>query len=443
MSYSELYTEQKSRPSQILIALALFATVSAAGYYFLTRTTTTRASKQVIKKHQQVNIAPRQAGVFWEVNSPDEGWVIYGENPSKLDQIALDDRDISKRESRPFHLVMMKNLNPETTYYYKIISNEELVSAENNEPFSIRTISESVSSASLSPAYGKVVSSSGDALANNVVVVTINNAYPLMTFTKNTGEWLIPLQYIINSIDQRSVSLTEDTIVNIRIFNDSQQSIIKATLSQTHPLPQTVIMGTNYTFLENKVLGTSDQQKKNDLSYDVDLLYPKNGAVIPGNTPLVKGKGIPDQVVSIQINSKPEIQGKTKVDKDGRWSITLGRTIQPGTYTLTMNTIDSRNRGVEIKHNFTLIKSGEQVLAESTTSASITPTQGVTPSSVISPTPTSAVIAEEPTPTEEVIITDLSPTLTPAPPVTGISFIPFMFAGIGFVLLGAGLVLFL
>lgn len=442
MSYSELYTQQHSRPTQILVALAIFASVSAVGYYFLSRTTTTRASKQVIKQHQQVNISPRQAGVFWEVNTPDEGWLIYGENPSKLDQIALDDRDISERQSRPFHLVMMKNLNPETTYYYKIISNNELVTAENNEAFSIHTVSESVPSSSLSPAYGKVVSASGDALSNNIVVISLNNAYPLMTYTKTTGEWLIPLQHVINPKDQRSIPLTEDTIVNIRIFNDTQQSIIKATLNQTHPLPQTVVMGTNYTFLEDKVLGASNTQKNSTISYDVDLLYPKNGAVIPGNTPLIKGKGVPTKDVSIQINSKPAINAKTKVDADGRWTITLGRSIQPGTYNLTMNTIDKNNRGIEIKRNFTIIKSGEQVLAESTSSASITPTRGVTPS-VTSPTPTTAVVAEEPTPTDEVVVSDLSPTNTPAPPVSGISFIPFMFAGIGLVLLGAGLVLFL
>ncbi len=425
----------------------MFVTVSAIGYYFLSSSTPTRASKQVVKEHQQVNIFPKQVGIFWEVTTNDEGWIIYGENPSNLNQISLDERDLSKRENRKYHYVVLKNLVPDTTYYYRIISNNELVSAEGNEPFSIRTIPDGTSSSSMSPAYGKIVSQSGDPLQNNFVLINVNNAYPLLTLTKNTGEWLIPMQYIISTADQRSIPVSEDTIVNIRAFNESQQSVIKATLNQTHPIPQTIVMGNNYTYLEKQVLSATSQNKTTTSSYNVELLYPKNGAVIPGNTPLIKGKGIPGKEVSIQINARPSFAGSTKVDKDGNWTVTVGKTIMPGTYTLSMTTQDGRNRSVEIKRNFTLIKSGEQVLAESTGSATITPTVTVRPSGTITPsqrvTPSPTLIAEVPTPTDEVVVTDLTPTLTPAPPVSGISVIPFMFAGIGLLLLGAGLVLFL
>lgn len=448
MSYSDLYTQQHSRPSQVLVALAFFAIVSAVGYYFLTSSTPTRASKQVVTQHQQVNISPRQVGVFWEVETNDEGWIVYGENPSRLDQIALDERDLAERQERKYHYVLLKNIEPDTTYYYRIVSNNELVSGENNEPFSIRTIPDNTASSSLSPAYGKILSQSGDPLVNNFIILEVNGAHPLITLTKNTGEWLIPLQYIISSTDRKSIPVTEDTIVNIRIFNETQQSIVKATLSQTHPLPQTVIMGNNYTFLEEKVLAaTNNRAQTATNSYTVDLQYPKNGAVIPGNTPLVKGKGIPGKQVSVQINSRPAFNGSARVDKDGNWSITVNRTIAPGTYTISMITQDNRNRSVEIKRNFTLIKSGEQVLAESTGSATLTPSPSVTPQTTItqalSLTPSPTLVASVPTPTDTVIIGDLSPTLTPAPPVSGISMIPFMFAGIGLLLLGAGLVLFL
>lgn len=444
--YSDLYLQQHSRPSQILVILAVLVAVSSIGYYFLSSSTPTRASKQVVIEHQQVNVLPKQAGIFWEVETNDEGWIVYGENPSSLSQVALDERDIAQREERKYHYVVLKNLEPDTTYYYRIISNNELVSAEGNEPFSIRTISDATASSSMSPAYGKVVSQSGEPLTNNFVMLNVNNAYPLLALTKNTGEWLIPLQYVISSTDQRTIPVTEETIVNIKVFNESQQSIVKATLKQTHPIPQTIVIGNNYTFLEEQVLAATNRQAQTS-SYSVDLQYPKNGAVIPGNTPLIRGKGVPGKDVSIQINSRPVFNGSTKVDKDGNWVITVGRSIMPGTYTISMTTQDSRNRTVEIKRNFTLIKSGEQVLSESTGSATVTPTGSTTPrvTSGISPTvsPSPTILAQLPTPTDIVTVTDLSPTLTPAPPVSGISMIPFMFAGIGLLLLGAGLVLFL
>ncbi len=441
MSYSDLYLQQRSKPSQILVVLALFATVSAIGYYFLSSSTPSRASKQVLKQHEQVNIFPRQAAVFWEVNTNDEGWIIYGENPSKLSEIALDERDLQTREERKYHYVVLKNLNPETTYYYKIVSNNELVAAEGNDPFSIRTISDGMPSSSLSPAYGKVVSQSGDPLAGNIVILSVSNARPLVTLTKSTGEWLIPMQYIINKSTSSSVPVTEDTVINIRIFNETQQSIIKATLSQTHPIPQTAVIGNNYTFIQENVLSaTSNRSNDQGNSYRVELQYPKNGAVIPGSRPIVKGKGIPNKEVVVQINSRPAFSASTRVDVSGNWSITVNRSLLAGTYTLSMVTQDNRNRTVEIKRNFTIIKSGEQVLSESTGSATITPS--ASPSS-LTPSPTDIIITEEPTPTDQVIVSDLSPTLTPAPPVSGISVIPFLFAGIGLVLLGAGLVLFI
>lgn len=447
MSYSDLYLKQHSRPSQILVALAVFATVSAVGYYFLSSSTPTRASKQVINQHEQVNIFPRQASVFWEVETADEGWVIYGENPSDLNQIALDERDIQERLERKFHYAVLKNLNPETTYYYKIVSNNELVTADGNEPFSIKTISDGTPSSSLSPAYGKVVMQSGDPLSDGIVVLSVTNAHPLVAITKSTGEWLIPLQYVVNKNTLSSIPVTEDTIVNLRILNETQQSNVKATLSQTHPIPQSVIIGNNYTFIEDNVLGeTNTTSQASSNSFQVALQFPKNGAVIPGSTPIVKGKGIPGKQVLVQINSRPAFNASARVDKEGNWNVTVNRTLLPGTYTISMTTQDSRNKNVEIKRNFTIIKSGEQVLSESTGSATITPSvspsASPTTSTSVTPSPTLAV-TQVPTPTDQVLVTDLSPTLTPAPPVSGISVIPFMFAGVGLVLLGAGLVLFL
>ncbi len=446
MSYSDLYLQQRSRPSQILVVLAVIATVSAISYYFLSSSTPTRASKQVINQHEQVNIFPRQASIFWEVETPDEGWVIYGENPSNLDQIALDERDIQERQERKFHYAVLKNLNSETTYYYKIVSNNELVSAEGNEPFSIKTISDGTPSSSLSPAYGKVVLPSGDPLADGIVLLSVTNAHPLVAITKSTGEWLIPLQYIVNNTTLSSIPVTEDTIVNIRILTETQQSNVKATLSQTHPIPQSVIIGNNYTFVEDNVLSvTNRNSQQSNSSHRVEMQFPKNGAVIPGSTPIVKGKGIPGKQVAVQINSRPAFNATARVDRDGNWNVTVNRTLLPGTYTISMTTQDSRNRSVEVRRNFTIIKSGEQVLSESTGSASITPSTApsLSPTAGTSVTPSPTLVTELPTPTDEVIIADLSPTLTPAPPVSGISVIPFMFAGVGLVLLGAGLVLFL
>lgn len=440
--YTELYTQPRNRPSSVLIALALVAIISGALFYFGTDVRKTRASKQIVTRQEIVNVFPSQVGLFWEVETPDTGWIIYGENPSKLEQIALDERYIGgDTTKRKLHYAVLKNLTPETTYYFKIVSDDGIVSAQNNEPFSVKTSSEGIASSSLTPSYGKVIGQNGAAVPGNFVLLTILNGFPLLAVTKNTGEWLIPLQHIVNKDDFSSVPISEDTVVTFKIFNEIQESVVKAVISQTHPIPQTTVIGTNYTFIDGKEVlsATSSKSSTSSSRSLIQVLFPKQGAVIPGNTPLVKGKGVPGKEVTIRINSNPAFESAEKVDSKGEWSIPVRRAMNPGAYRLTMVTNDAQNRRIEISRDFTLIKSGERVgsvLAESTPSGSIT----VSPSP--SPSPTLIVSAPTATPTE-VIDETLTPTATPPPPVSGISVIPYLFAGMGLVLLGAGLVLVL
>lgn len=437
--YSDLYTKQQNRPFHIMIGLAVVAIASGVFFYFSSGSTPIRASKQVVTRQEVVNVFPGQVGLFWEVEAPDSGWLIFGENPSNLNQIALDERDISgEKQKRKFHYAILKNLTPETTYYYKIVSDEAVVS-KNNDPFLVKTSSSGIASSSLTPSYGKVSEQNGSPKAGTFVMLTVSNGFPLLAVTKNTGEWLIPLQYIVNKQDYSSVPISEDSVVSFQIFNETKQSTVKAVINKTHPIPQTIVLGKNYTFIGNEdVLSATNKRSGSTVSKNsIEVLFPKQGAVIPGSTPLIKGQALPGKNVIITINSNPVFSASTKPDSDGEWSISVKRSMSPGAYKLTMTTNNAQGKPVVVERSFTLIKSGERVgsvLAESTASATIT----------TSPSPSPTLIAEAPTatPTDE-IDESLTPTPTPPPPVSGISFIPYMFAGIGLVLLGAGLVLVL
>ena len=127
MFYSDLYLQQQSRPSKVLVALAMIAVISFAIFYYTSEGTPTRASKQTVKQHEAVNVTARQAGVFWETETADQGWILYGSEANKTDKIALDPRDSTNEKSnRLFHYAVIKDLQPETTYYYKIISNNDI-----------------------------------------------------------------------------------------------------------------------------------------------------------------------------------------------------------------------------------------------------------------------------------------------------------------------------
>ena len=101
--YTDLYTRSQNRPFHIMIGLAVAAIASGVIFYFNSGSTPIRASKQVVTRQEVVNVFPSQIGLFWVVETADFGWIIYGENPSELNKIALDERDISgEKQKRKF-----------------------------------------------------------------------------------------------------------------------------------------------------------------------------------------------------------------------------------------------------------------------------------------------------------------------------------------------------
>jgi len=195
------------------------------------------------------------------------------------------------------------------------------------------------------------------------------------------------------------------------------------------------MLGNNYIFVdeETNVLSAQDtvQNRPTTPRFNVEMRYPKENSVIPGQTPLIKGTGVPGSVVSISINTTPAFSGRSTVDADGDWSVVVKKPFDPGTYTISMQTTDRNGQIVTITRNFTLIKSGEQVLGESTTA---------TPSASIIPSVT--VVIQTPAPTGAISTAPIQ-TSTPAPPVSGVDVSPFLLAGFGLITVAAGVLLLL
>lgn len=449
--YSELYTQSHFRFTKYLAFAAVFVVVSTAIFLLSQDASPTRASKRTLKEHEVVNVSPRQIGIFWETDEPDEGWIMYGERESSLDQIALDERDIKGEKSkRRYHYALLKDLQPNKTYYYKIVSDNELITKEDKAAFEAMTLQENAAMSSLSPIYGKVIQTNGQPARSTYAMLIVGNAYPLLSMTGNTGEWLIPLQYLANKQTRSAVPVTDEALITIQLFDDESRSMVRSTIDRSRPIPQAITLGNNYSFIsETDVLSVQDTKKiETPVRRDtVDIRFPKQGAVIPGVAPLIKGYGIPGKAVDVTIDSKPEFSSRVTVDEKGEWNVPVKTSIKPGKYALTVQTEDVKGNVVQIEREFTLIKSGERVLGESdeaTPSGTITPSTSpsivvstATPTpSTVSPTPT--VMLASPTP-----IVSSKLTGVPTPPVSGMSIIPVMMAGIGMVAFGIGVMLLL
>lgn len=435
MLYSDLYLKRNQNVTRFTL-IGVVSLVAAVMIYFFTNSNVplTTASRKTVIKHELVNLTPQQAAIFWQTDEPLEGWIIYSSNQS-LKLSASDEQDLNNnRNKHLYHFAVLKDLQPDTTYYYKIISNKGVISQDDGEAFSFKTTRNYIVTDSAKPAYGKVVLPNSQPAEGTFVVLRYPNSYPLVTITKSTGEWLIPMQYVINKSDNTIMTADPNQLADIEVIGKDLKSTIQASVSNMSPLPKTTVLGQSYSFIGDKgnVLPASTKVT-NGKKYEIDLLYPKDGAVIPGSQPLVRGKGIPNKDVQININTQPAFSTTATIDAKGSWKITVPSSTRPGIYQLIVTTEDASGRTVGFRRRFILAKSGETVLGEATESATITPT--------IVESPTPYVITPTYTPTP-VITGTYNPTATPVPPTSGVNgSIPYVFAGVSLVVVGVGLVL--
>lgn len=408
MIYSNLYQKKPIQiPTLLSIAIVGVVVFLLSAFFFTTSLTPSRASKKTAKRVEVANLSSNQVSLFWQTEQKEGGWVIYGENKKKLNTIAIDERDFQEvKEKRFSHYAILKNLRENTIYYFQFVSENHIIGDAKGEPFRFTTLSKTTQISNLKPAYGKVLNKIGNPQENAIVLLSIRNSSLLTALSKSSGEWLIPLNYILDKNTKKLKVLSKDEPVTIEIFSDDNDiSRIQASLSNISPLPESVIIGKNYNFLKKDDIlpATTKRQDR------VEILSPKENAVIPGRNPLFRGTGIPNSEVVITVaDSKRSESTKTKVDRDGVWKLNFPEIFKPGSHTVTLKAVGGDGKEQIITKRFSIAKSGEQVMGEATGSA--TPTLTATP----------------------------SPT-TPTPPVTGFSINYMMFASVILMTFGLGM----
>ena len=348
----------------------------------------------------------------------------------RCDKVALDERDLEEKKNLfYYHLSFLKNLQPNTRYYYKIVNNNQLVEDKNSKARSFITPVQLTPTYNLNPAYGKLIKENGEPVEGALVVIIFNDSFPLIAQSKTTGEWLIPLNSILNkkSLQMQTIGLEDKLTIEI-YGEDKKKTQIVADLKNVSPLPQTIIVGKNYKFIGNEEV-LSASVKNNLTANKIDILYPKKAAIIPEGRPLVKGTAIPGNEVEVSFDSLKETTFKTVTDKQGVWRIVLTQQLTQGSHVLTVVTKDNNNKLIRLNREFSIAKSGEQVLAAATAEASPTVLPTITQTPIASPT---------------VFITSYVtqfPTATASPPTSGTSILPIGIASASLIILGFGILL--
>lgn len=371
------------------------------------------------------NITDEQFSVSWVTAKQAGGYVVYKDQtgPSKT---AFDDRDEDgKPKNYATHHVTVKDLKENTVYYFKIISGG--VTYDNHgDQYQQATGPKLAAPVSLDPAYGVVLQVDDQPATGAIVYLTVGKSSPLSTLVKGGGTWLIPLNNIRSQDLVSRPAIGNPEILQISVIFDKKASAEATTDTKNDSPVPTINLGKTFDFrnLQGKnpdKLAKKDEQQNvlgtNRSFNKVDLLFPSQDlATTIDNKPMIKGVGIPGKDVTVIIKSNPQT-GTVTVGTDGTWSFIPHDPLPPGEHSVSIATVDENGNPVNLTNKFTVLKSGESVLGDSTPSGTIAPTLSL--------------------PTLTPVLTP-GPTATASPPVTGNITPTFVFfgAGVAFVVLG-------
>ncbi len=422
MVYSQFFQQKEKKVPTFFLFILIIGIIFSISRFINFKDKPKRAERKTIRRLEIANLTSNQVTIYWQTEKKSVGYVIYGESEKDLDQTALDDRDLPDRKiSRRHHLTTVRAISGNKNYFFRIMSDDRLVSDQNDKAFVFKTPSSLTGETRPGPAYGKVIGANQSPLKEAIVILSFDSSYPFITLTRESGEWLIAYNTIVekNTLKTRHLVKSENVTTEIYSEND-EKSTIQTDISSLSPLPQTIIIGRDYTF-ENKssVLSASTSIVNMKDKETISIVYPKEGSIIPGDSPLIKGGALPGKEVVLFIAAKTSYSYKVFADKSGSWTVKISSPLPAGKYSLTMYTKNETGKDISVTRAFTIAKSGEQVLGEATGSATPTVT------AYISPT---------------VQVTSLS-TPSATPPVTGGNVSPWLFMSGAFIIVGLGVLL--
>ncbi len=419
MSYSQFYFKNQTKvPTVIAVFIVCFI-----GLFFIRLFSKTaipsKADKKNLKRIEITNITPKQVVLYWQTDEKVTGWVIYGNKANQLNKIAYDERDLAtSKNAFIHHYVVLKNLDENQQYFFKLVTNEKLLSNNAQDSFTFKTPKNITDFKGKNPAYGKVISGNGAPLENAIVFMTIGNTFSLSALTKLSGEWLIPINTLFEKETYAARTPGDKEKIRIEIISEENQtSVVNTDLSIVSPLPQSIVIGNDFDFSDaEEVLSSMTSREPEVSTKTVDIIYPKENALIPGYSPLIKGVSLPNEEVMIEVHSETSFSSKVRADEKGVWKLNLPSNLAPGEHTIIIRAKDNTGNFVMVERKFTIAKGGEQVLGNATPAGTITPTK-----SVLTPTPTTII--------------------TSTPPVSGGNITSSLISGASLIIMGIGLLL--
>lgn len=434
MIYSDLYTGRKQKIPTILglffilfIIIFFFAIINGSAV-------PSKADLAGLKRTEVTNLSPIQISIYWQTQNKETGWLVYGGNQERLTNIVLDDRDIPEKKGAYLnHYVTIRNLKPDSLYFYAIISSNKRIVKPDGSLFSFRTPKTISNLTKLSPSSGKVLHANLSPLSNAIVLLTVNNEVnPISTMTKENGEWLIPLNSFFDKEHQNEKVFSGKETAKIEVLSeDGNISTVTNSLEGLSGSTETIIIGKNYDYLHtDNVLSATTKSVVEPIKQSIAIIYPLENSLIPGRRPLIKGVALPSAKIAITINSDKSYSALITADRSGNWSYMIPEDLDIGNHVIFIRTKNIQGGDVVLSRRFRIV-ANEGMDGRVLGTASGEPTVTIKPTDKAEPTPTTYIYVS---PTA-------NPTITPSLLKSGVSDIFPIISGIAFIIVGGGILL--
>lgn len=362
------------------------------------------------------NISDSSFTVSYKTSSFVLGSVNFGKD-HKLGQTVGDERDKNTVAQHKIHSFTTQNLDPSTKYYFSIVSGQESY-LNNGLPYEVTTAAAAKTKGGTGFMVGKVVTVENLPPKEAVVYMTTTGAQALSTVANSDGSYTLSLEKLRQQDLSSFFSFKPQSTIKMLIVSDVGQSSVVLTAKEVNYVP-TVVISKNYDFTQS---ASETATSSAELSFPTistgnvvstpQITTPTKDQNLSDQTPLFKGKGVPNDKIIILIESEP-IQGQVTVDSSGNWSFTPTTPLAPGLHKITITARDSAGILRTITQTFTIVGTAQAATPTPTPTPSLfpTPTPTATPTASASPSATPIVIPT-PTPALIVIATPI-PTLPP------------------------------
>lgn len=191
------------------------------------------------------NLTDSSVTISYQTSKPLLGSISYGATESFGSRV-LDERDYESGSPQQFllHYLSLSNLQPDTTYYFSILSGESIF-LDNNKPFTFRTAPKLTDAPPLLPKFsGRIAGSESN---SEIILYITSDGQDYSTRIKNDGSYVVSLANL-RSVDLSSyLLLSQNDSLLFTFVSPTEKAVAKVRSYQSSPLPA-IVLSQTYDF---------------------------------------------------------------------------------------------------------------------------------------------------------------------------------------------------